>query len=140
MYWAWLVLSFRGRISRMQFGLGLGFAVGVMLFFHGVGGFVTLLWPGMDLNWMDASLAVFMVCALLALLVKRLRDAGLSASWLWLNVLPGGGTLLLLCVVLIRGTVPASASQTGISASSVSQSSALSTRDATTDALQQRRV
>lgn len=105
MYWAWLMLSFRGRISRMQFGLGLGFAVGLMLFFHGLGGFLTLLWPRMDLNWLDASLVVFMVCALLALLVKRLRDAGLSTSWLWLNVLPGGGTLLLLCVVLLRGSV-----------------------------------
>lgn len=105
MYWAWLVLSFRGRISRMQFGLGLGFAVGILLFFHGLGGFVTLLWPSMSLNWLDACLAVFMVCALLALLVKRLRDAGMSATWLWLNVLPGGGTLLLLCVVLLRGSV-----------------------------------
>ncbi|MDA1381916.1 hypothetical protein PCI56_25595 [Plesiomonas shigelloides subsp. oncorhynchi] len=131
-------------VSRPDFKDAIWFGVRVCRWgdavFHGLGGFVTLLWPGMDLNWMDASLAVFMVCALLALLVKRLRDAGLSASWLWLNVLPGGGTLLLLCVVLIRGTMPASASQTGISASSVSQSSALSTRDATTDALQQRRV
>ncbi|MGL4545167.1 MAG: DUF805 domain-containing protein [Plesiomonas sp.] len=105
MYWIWLMLSFRGRISRMQFGLGLGFLAALILISQGLLGLISIVSGAFSFHLVWIFNALLGIYALLALMAKRLSDARLSKTLLWVNLLPAAGTVLLFGVLFLCATV-----------------------------------
>ncbi len=46
---------------------------------------------------------VITICPTLAVTVRRWHDLGRTGKWLWLNIVPGVGTLVTLCFMLGEG-------------------------------------
>ncbi|MGL5006382.1 MAG: DUF805 domain-containing protein [Plesiomonas sp.] len=105
MYWTKLMFSFHGRISRVQFSVGLAFLASLILVSQGLLGLVSILWGVFSIYTVCVLNILLSIYPLLALMTKRLSDAHLSKTLLWVNLLPAMGSILLICLLFVCETV-----------------------------------
>ncbi len=95
--------TFSGRSRRREFW---GYTIvntiilGIMIYFYLTAKTDT------SVNLSTAVLIIYIIittCPTLAATVRRWHDLGRTGKWLWLNLVPGVGTLVTLCFMLGEG-------------------------------------
>jgi uncharacterized membrane protein YhaH (DUF805 family) len=95
--WGWLLFSFRGRIRRTLFWIGIAIGAAVYMIPLIILGMLPDSPSGAD--WLAAPAGIVMligVWILLAVTIKRLRDRGKSGWWVLAVLIPLIGPLWLL--------------------------------------------